>query len=96
MKEQNRGFEIVPRPAVLGGGWKLILWEDGQEIGSGVFPLPKESSVIGMNWWNSMTQQERGYWITRSASAVPADARRAYLLAEAYEDAREQGESWIR
>lgn len=95
MEEQNRGFEIVPRPAGLGGGWKLTLLEDGQEAGGGVFPVPEESPEAGIGWWNSMTEQQRAYWLTRSVSAVPADARHAYLLAEAYEDARQEGESWI-
>ena len=31
-------YEINPRPAELGGGWKLRLLEDGEEMGGGVFP----------------------------------------------------------
>lgn len=31
-------YEINPRPVELGGGWKLRLLEDGQEVGGGVFP----------------------------------------------------------
>jgi hypothetical protein len=31
-------YEIIPRPDHLGGGWRLRLLEDGQEIGGGVFP----------------------------------------------------------
>jgi hypothetical protein len=33
------GYEIEPRPADLGGGWRLRLLEDGAEAGGGVFPL---------------------------------------------------------
>lgn len=33
------GYEITPRPAELGGGWRLRLFEDGEEAGGGVFPL---------------------------------------------------------
>jgi len=33
------GYEIKPRPADLGGGWRLRLLEDGAEAGGGVFPL---------------------------------------------------------
>ena len=95
MKEQNRGFEIVPRPAALGGGWKLTLLEDGQEAGGGVFPVPEESPEVGMDWWNSLEGKNRGYWMVMASSAVPADARHAYLLAEAYEDARQQGQNWV-
>ncbi|OYV37277.1 MAG: hypothetical protein B7Z83_05065 [Thiomonas sp. 20-64-5] len=32
-------YEIVPRPADLGGGWRLRLLEDEREVGGGVFPL---------------------------------------------------------
>jgi hypothetical protein len=31
-------YEITPRPAELGGGWRLRLLEDSEEIGGGVFP----------------------------------------------------------
>ncbi|TCP07374.1 hypothetical protein EV683_1451 [Crenobacter luteus] len=33
------GYEIEPRPADLGGGWRLRLLENGEEVGGGVFPL---------------------------------------------------------
>lgn len=32
-------YEITPRPADLGGGWRLRLLEKGEEVGGGVFPL---------------------------------------------------------
>lgn len=31
-------YEISPRPDALGGGWRLRLLEDGEEVGGGVFP----------------------------------------------------------
>lgn len=31
-------YEITPRPANLGGGWRLRLLKDGVEVGGGVFP----------------------------------------------------------
>ena len=33
------GYAIDPRPAELGGGWRLRLLENGEEVGGGVFPL---------------------------------------------------------
>lgn len=33
------GYEIEARSAELGGGWRLRLLEDGEEMGGGVFPL---------------------------------------------------------
>lgn len=35
----NYGYAIEPRPADLGGGWRLRLLENGEEVGGGVFPL---------------------------------------------------------
>ena len=32
-------YEIEPRPLDLGGGYRLRLLEDGEEVGGGVFPL---------------------------------------------------------
>lgn len=32
-------YRIDPRPADLGGGWRLRLLEGGEEVGGGVFPL---------------------------------------------------------
>lgn len=96
MEEQERTYGIVPRSDELGSGWKLTLFEGNQEAGGGVFPVPGESPEAGIDWWNSMTEKQRGYWMTRAASAVPADARRAYLLSEAYVEARLEGEAWVR
>jgi len=31
-------YQILERPAKLGGGWRLRLLEDGEEVGGGVFP----------------------------------------------------------
>lgn len=31
-------YEISPRPLEVGGGWRLRLLEDGEEVGGGVFP----------------------------------------------------------
>lgn len=35
----TRTYQITPRPETLGGGWSLKLFEDGEEMGGGVFPL---------------------------------------------------------
>lgn len=35
----NCRYEIEARPAELGGGWRLRLIENGEEVGGGVFPL---------------------------------------------------------
>ena len=33
-----RTYEVNPRPVELGGGWNLKFYEDGDEMGGGVFP----------------------------------------------------------
>lgn len=30
-------FEVLPRPEAAGGGWRLYLFEDGEEVGGGIF-----------------------------------------------------------
>ena len=37
-------FQIDPRPADKGGGWRLRLLEDNEEVGGGVFPADETSS----------------------------------------------------
>ena len=32
-------YKIEPRTAEFGGGWRLRLFENGDEVGGGVFPL---------------------------------------------------------
>jgi hypothetical protein len=90
----QRTYEILPRPEHLGGGWKLTLIEDGEEAGGGVFPVPEDDPQAGIAWWNTMREEQRAHWLMMAASAMPAAARHAYLLAEAYNDAYDQAESW--
>jgi hypothetical protein len=91
----NKSYQITPRDPALGGGWNLALSEDGQPVGGGVFPLPEEEPGAGMTWWNSITEEARSHWLLMAASAVPAAARHAYRLAEAYEDAQAEGDDWM-
>lgn len=37
-------YQIDPRPAERGGGWRLRLLEDDEEVGGGVFPADETSS----------------------------------------------------
>ena len=34
-----RSYEITERPANLGGGWVLTMFENGEEMGRGYYPL---------------------------------------------------------
>ena len=76
-------YEIKPRPAELGGGWRLCLLEDGEEVGGGVFPVKPADPHQGMVWWNAMSQDERSYWLEIAGSAQSSDAYDAFLLADA-------------
>lgn len=33
----NHAYQIDPRKPEVGGGWKLTLTEDGEEVGGGIF-----------------------------------------------------------
>ena len=36
----TRSYQISERPAELGGGWLLRMYQDSEEMGRGVYPLP--------------------------------------------------------
>lgn len=38
-----RTYEISPRPVELGGGWNAKVFEDGEEIAGGAFPVCPEA-----------------------------------------------------
>ena len=38
-------YQIDPRPADLGGGWRLRLLESDEEVGGGVFPLAEYTTA---------------------------------------------------
>jgi hypothetical protein len=88
-------YEITPRSAELGGGWRLRLLEDGEEAGGGVFPIASVDPHQGMTWWNARSEKDRAHWLLKAASARPADAYHAFLLAQAYDEAEAEGLEWV-
>ena len=44
-----RSYEIKPRPTHLGGGWCLKMFEDGEEMGRGVYPLFRQDRPLGVD-----------------------------------------------
>jgi hypothetical protein len=92
-----RTYEILPRPAALGDGWRLRLLENGDEVGGGVFPLSIGTAdpEDGVTWWNGLGEPERAHWLYIAVSAVPAAAWLAYQRAEAYADAEGEAEAWL-
>lgn len=90
----NYSYEIDPRAPELGGGWRLRLLEDGEEVGGGVFPLEGDDSA-GVAWWNASTEAERAHWLAEAQSARPVDAWSAYQRATAYDGAQAHADEWI-
>lgn len=91
----RRTYEINPRPDLLGGGWNLKFIEDGLEAGGGVFSVPDDDPLESAAWWDSMPDARRAHWLKMTSPPTPAAARLAYLLAEAYNDALDEGEAWV-
>ena len=88
-------YEITPRPDNLGGGWRLRLLEDDEEVGGGVFLVEPADPHQGMAWWNAMSQDERSYWLDMTGSARPSDAYDASLLADAHSEAQGEAYTWL-
>jgi hypothetical protein len=94
-------YEINPRPAELGGGWRLRLIEDGEEVGGGVFPLEQKKAEPqqGMDWWNGLQEKKRAWWLERAVErgmlGTAAEAYTSYLLAEAHADAQATAQEWL-
>jgi hypothetical protein len=94
-------YEINPRPAKLGGGWRLRLIQGGEEVGGGVFPIDQERAEPqqGIDWWNELQETERASWleraVARGASGTAAEAYTSYLLAEAHADAEATAYAWL-
>lgn len=88
-------YEITPRAVELGGGWRLRLLEDDQEVGGGVFPVVIGNTEDCAAWWDGMAEPERMHWLGIAGSAVPAEAWAAWLRTEAYNDAEEVACDWL-
>jgi len=78
----------------LGGGWRLKLFEDGVEAGGGVFPVTVDP-VAGIAWFNGLSEQDRALWLKIADSARPVEAWVAYLSAAAFQEAKDEAESFV-
>ena len=70
-------YEINPRPTELGGGWRLRLFEDGEEVGGGVFPRSEYVTAENVEEAASYAYEdalaEASAWLaSRSADEEPA------------------------
>jgi len=49
-------YQIDPRPAGLGGGWRLRLLENGEEVGGGVFPADQSKTLQDAAYEDAMAE----------------------------------------
>jgi hypothetical protein len=60
-------YEIEPRPSEIGGGYRLRLIEDGEEVGGGVFPLSEyateDSAEEAAKWAYEDALAEASAWL---------------------------------
>lgn len=93
-------YDITPRPAELGGGWKVRLFEGDQEVGGGVFPPREADEAEGITWWNGLKEAERAWWLEHHAQhyqelTSAAAAYAACLRMEAYDQAQDFANEWL-
>jgi hypothetical protein len=55
-------YELAPRPAEVGGGWRLRLLELGQEVGGGVFP-PEDTTKEALDEAYGEAMEEGEAWL---------------------------------
>ena len=91
-------YEITPRPAELGSGWKLRLLHGDVEMGGGMFPIDYQLANLqdGMSWWKALDESERIFWLKVADSEKSADAYHSFLLALAYDEAKREGCAWLK
>ena len=74
---EARGYEIEARDSALGGGWRLRLFEDGEDAGGGVFPLApyldeaEGDLVLALDLAHAAAEDVARDWLE---SQPPADA----------------------
>lgn len=97
LPEDNRtwyDFQILPRQADLGGGWRLCLLKDGVEAGGGVFPVEQDETGSAA-WWKSLGDDETALWLARATVPTSAGAYLAYRTDQAWHDAAQEAGDWL-
>ena len=65
----EHSYQIDPRPLELGGGWRLRLIENGEEVGGGVFPLAEHMAeadgdlVMALDLAHAAAEQVAREWL---------------------------------
>jgi hypothetical protein len=65
-------FEIEPRSAALGGGWRMRLLEDEKEMGGGVFPI--EENVSSDDAYADALQEGQDWLCAQRGTAVEGES----------------------
>jgi hypothetical protein len=68
--EPGARYEIAPRGPEVGGGWRLRLTEDGEEVGGGVFPASETAESKTDAYADAMDEAE-GWLASRQAPPPP-------------------------
>lgn len=63
-----RAYEVNPRSQELGGGWNLKLFEDGEEMGGGVFPPVPNTEEPDFDEAYQDALNEGEDWVTATAT----------------------------
>lgn len=50
--------------------------------------VPGDLSHPGVVWWNSLTEDDRSFWLRRAGTSVPADAWEAFQVAQRFKRSR--------
>ncbi|CAH0281450.1 hypothetical protein SRABI118_03791 [Massilia sp. Bi118] len=61
----DSSYRISAQPRRLGGGWKLVLYEQGAEIGGAAFTAPPVSTAEAGAWWEGLGERQRQAFISR-------------------------------
>lgn len=51
-------YEVEPRPEILGGGWRVRLLEDSEEVGGGVFDCFDDAQELAEDWISTRTPEK--------------------------------------
>ncbi|QBE66319.1 hypothetical protein [Pseudoduganella lutea] len=88
-------YVITERGREQGGGWRLSLQENDENVGRRDFLVLPADRVAAEIWWAMLCEAERRFWFALNNADLPVGPYETYLLAESYAEAKRIGEEWI-